>query len=92
MNTMRMPGCPTYSGPRHEAVPDAGDITSLLRLDDLVQPETPPSWTLDASLTEGHVGRDALGILPESRPSLLPGGPHIGGVAPTARQPVCRGS
>ena len=25
MNTIRMPGCPTYSSPRHEAVPDAGD-------------------------------------------------------------------
>ena len=25
MNTIPMPGCPTYSGPRHEAVPDAGD-------------------------------------------------------------------
>jgi hypothetical protein len=25
MNTIPMPGCPTYSGPRHDAVPDAGD-------------------------------------------------------------------
>ena len=25
MNTVRMPGCPTYSGPQYEAVPDAGD-------------------------------------------------------------------
>ena len=49
-----MPGCPTYSGPRYEAVPDASDITSLLRLDDLVQLEMPPLSTLDAFLTEGH--------------------------------------
>ena len=57
-----MPGCPTYSGPRHEAVPDAGDITLLLRLDDLVQPEMPPPSTLDASLTEGLAVTDAPGI------------------------------
>ena len=30
MNTIPMPGCPTYSGPRHEAVPDAGDSLSRL--------------------------------------------------------------
>ena len=57
-----MPGCPTYSSPRYKAVPDAGDITFLLRLDDLVQPETPPLSTLDASLTEGLAVRDARGI------------------------------
>ena len=28
-----MPGCPTYSSPRHEAVPNAGDITGLLEVD-----------------------------------------------------------
>ena len=62
MNTIRMPGCPTYSGPQHEAVPDAGDITFPLRLDDLVQLETPPLLTLDASLTEGPAVRDTQGI------------------------------
>ena len=61
MNTIRMPGCPTYSGPRHEAVPEAGDITFPLRLDDLIQLETPPPLTLDTSLTEGHVARDVRG-------------------------------
>ena len=25
-----MPGCPTYSGPRHEAVPDAGDTWRVI--------------------------------------------------------------
>ena len=30
-----MPGCPTYSGPRHEAVPDAGDIDAE-RTEDVV--------------------------------------------------------
>ena len=59
MNTIMLPGCPTYSGPQYEAVPDAGDITFPLRLDDLVQLETPPPLTLDASLTEGHVARGA---------------------------------
>ena len=33
MNTIMMSGCPTYSGPRHEAVPDAGDILSPALLD-----------------------------------------------------------
>ena len=61
MNTILMPGCPTYSGPQHEAVPDAGDITFLLRLDDLVQSETPPLLTLDTSLTEGHAVQDIRG-------------------------------
>ena len=61
MNTVVMPGCPTYSGPRYKAVPDAGDITFLLRLDDHVQLETPPLWTLDASLTEGRAARDVQG-------------------------------
>jgi hypothetical protein len=61
MNTIPMPSCSTYFGPRHEAVPDAGDITFLLRLDDLVQPETPLPSTLDAFLTEGRVVRDARG-------------------------------
>ena len=33
MNTIRVPGCPTYSGPQHEAVPDAGDKSSAIMLD-----------------------------------------------------------
>jgi hypothetical protein len=38
MNTITMPGCPTYSGPRHEAVPDAGDTISKIALENLHRP------------------------------------------------------
>ncbi|KAI0269581.1 hypothetical protein BGY98DRAFT_1101094 [Russula aff. rugulosa BPL654] len=35
-----MPGCPTYSGPRHEAVPEAGDSRPSLRETNESQPSS----------------------------------------------------
>ena len=57
-----MPGCPTYSGPRHEAIPEAGNITPFLRLDNLVHPEIAQEGDLNASLPGVQVGPNARGI------------------------------
>ena len=57
MNTNTMPDCPIYSGPWHKAILEAGDITSLLKLDDLVQLEIGRCWNLDASLSGVHTGQ-----------------------------------